>query len=147
MSPIAVLHPPFLGVQCLLCCMAAAAHIGHLLPEGLTTGVSGANMAAMNRNAGCITIRWRRYLALVLTIAVCLGAFFPNIVSASAEGLMDGVVSRLNYIDPGTGSIIVQVLIGAVVGGLAMMGIYRVRVKNFLLNLFKRRKDDEESDK
>jgi ABC-type transport system involved in cytochrome c biogenesis permease subunit len=103
-------------------------------------------MAALNRKAGCITMKWLRYVAVAVAVAVCLGVLFPHVVSASVEGVVEGGVSRLDYIDPGTGSIIVQVLIGAVVGGVAMMGIYRVRVKNFLLNLFKRRKDDEESD-
>jgi len=50
------------------------------------------------------------------------------------------------YIDPGTGSIIIQALIGVLVGGVAMMGIYRVRVKNFLVNLFSRRKGNEDSE-
>ena len=50
------------------------------------------------------------------------------------------------YIDPGTGSIIIQALIGVLVGGIAMMGIYRVRVKNFLVNLFSRQKGYEESE-
>jgi len=49
------------------------------------------------------------------------------------------------YIDPGTGSIIIQVLIGGVIGGIALIGIYRMRVRNFFSNLFKRRRQDSES--
>jgi hypothetical protein len=40
------------------------------------------------------------------------------------------------YLDPGTGSIVIQVVIGVAVGGLAAVGIFWTRVKGFLRNLF-----------
>jgi len=48
------------------------------------------------------------------------------------------------YIDPGTGSIIIQVLIGVVVAGAGMVAVYRTRVKNFFTNLFSRRRQENE---
>ncbi len=53
------------------------------------------------------------------------------------------------YIDPGTGSIIIQALIGALVAGVAMMGVYRTRVKMFFGNLLvgrRRKSEDGESE-
>jgi hypothetical protein len=38
-----------------------------------------------------------------------------------------------------------QVVIGLLIGGAAMMGIYRTRVKTFFTNLFSRRRQDNES--
>jgi len=42
------------------------------------------------------------------------------------------------YLDPGTGSIILQVVIGAAVGGLLAVGLFWHRVKTFFKNLFSR---------
>ena len=42
------------------------------------------------------------------------------------------------YLDPGTGSIIIQVVIGVAVGGLATIGIFWGRVKSFFRNIFSR---------
>jgi hypothetical protein len=50
------------------------------------------------------------------------------------------------YIDPGTGSLIIQVLIGALVGGLVAVKVFWSRIKTFFKGLFstgsKQRKDD-----
>jgi len=40
------------------------------------------------------------------------------------------------YLDPGTGSLIIQVLIGALVGGLVVAKIFWARTKIFFTNLF-----------
>lgn len=47
------------------------------------------------------------------------------------------------YVDPGTGSIIIQVVIGVAVGGLTMVGIYRNKVITFLKSLLSRGKRNE----
>ena len=51
------------------------------------------------------------------------------------------------YLDPGTGSIILQAVIGVAVGGLFAIGIFWQRTKTFVKNLFSRgekpKKDDE----
>ena len=40
------------------------------------------------------------------------------------------------YLDPGTGSIILQAVIGVAVGGLFAVGLFWSRVKTFFRNLF-----------
>jgi len=40
------------------------------------------------------------------------------------------------YIDPGTGSLIIQVLIASFVGGLFLLKVFWGKVKAFLSNLF-----------
>jgi hypothetical protein len=42
------------------------------------------------------------------------------------------------YIDPGTGSLIIQVLIGVLVGGLVAAKIFWGRIKTFFRGLFSR---------
>ena len=42
------------------------------------------------------------------------------------------------YLDPGTGSIIIQVVIGAAVGGLFAVKLFWSRIKGFFGNLFSR---------
>lgn len=49
------------------------------------------------------------------------------------------------YIDPGTGSIIIQVLIGVIVSGMLVGKIFWNRIKAFVMSLFtKRNKYDKE---
>ena len=43
------------------------------------------------------------------------------------------------YIDPGTGSLMIQVLIGVLAGSAVAAKIYWARVKDFLRNLFSAR--------
>ena len=47
------------------------------------------------------------------------------------------------YIDPGTGSIIIQLLIGLFVGGLVAIRIFWTRIRTKLKGLFRREKDHE----
>ena len=42
------------------------------------------------------------------------------------------------YLDPGTGSLIIQVVIGVAVGGLFTVKIFWNRIKTFFKNLFSR---------
>ena len=53
------------------------------------------------------------------------GSFLPDIIG---------------YLDPGTGSIIIQVIIGALIGLGVTMKIYWYKLKNMFLNITK--KDD-----
>ena len=53
------------------------------------------------------------------------------------------------YLDPGTGSIILQAVIGVAVGGLFAVGLFWSRVKAFFRNLFSRgekEKDERDQD-
>ncbi len=42
------------------------------------------------------------------------------------------------YIDPGTGSLIIQLLIGGTVGGLFLIKMYWKKVKTFFVKVFSR---------
>ena len=81
-----------------------------------------------------------------ITLAVAISLFLISSQTAYATidvGTFDQP-ARVYYIDPGTGSIIIQVLIGTVFAGLAMIGVYRMRVKAFLSNLFARPRHEKE---
>jgi hypothetical protein len=49
------------------------------------------------------------------------------------------------YLDPGTGSYVVQLLIGTVLGGLFALGVFWRRVVASFKRLFKRRSSDDGS--
>jgi hypothetical protein len=48
------------------------------------------------------------------------------------------------YIDPGTGSIVIQAVIGAFAAALVAIGMFWKQIKAFLGNLFSRSKKSEE---
>ena len=50
------------------------------------------------------------------------------------------------YIDPGTGSLIIQVLIGVLAGAAVAAKIYWTRIKGFFRNLFSNRSHRTEND-
>jgi hypothetical protein len=50
------------------------------------------------------------------------------------------------YIDPGTGSIVLQAVIGGLVAGLVAIGLFWKRVKAFLSGLFSRGRKQEKHD-
>ena len=87
-----------------------------------------------------------KHVGITLAVVISLFLIFSQTVYASIDvGTFDHAAYAY-YIGPGTITIISQVLIGLAIGGVAMVGIYRSRVKYFLLNLFKKRKGDEESE-
>jgi len=86
-----------------------------------------------------------KHLGITLTVVISLFLIFSQTVYASIDVGTFDQAAYAYYIGPGTITIISQVLIGLLIGGVAMIGIYRSRVKYFLLNLFKKRKGDEES--
>jgi hypothetical protein len=86
-----------------------------------------------------------KYLGIILALSVLFLLIFSQTVYASVDAGTFDQAAYAYYIDPGTGSIIIQVLIGAVVGGMALIGVYRVRVKNFFTNLFSRHRQDNDS--
>lgn len=49
------------------------------------------------------------------------------------------------YLDPGTGSYILQLIIAALIGGLFAVKIFWNKIKIFLKNLFSRRKKHEKA--
>ena len=46
------------------------------------------------------------------------------------------------YLDPGTGSYIIQLLIGGLLGGLFAIGLFWKRVIAYVKRMFRSRKDD-----
>jgi len=68
----------------------------------------------------------RRNRRVAVRVAVLLAAagLFPSLAHA--------------YLDPGTGSYILQIVIGALLGGLFAVGIFWRRVVAFLRKLFSR---------
>jgi len=48
------------------------------------------------------------------------------------------------YIDPGTGSLVLQAVIGVLVGAFVAIGLFWNRIKAFVRNLFSRSKKSEE---
>jgi len=87
-----------------------------------------------------------KHIGITIAAIIFLFLIFSQTVYASIDiGTFDWN-SYAYYIDAGTGSIIIQVLIGSFVGGLALIGVYRTRVKNFLTNLFTWRRQDKESE-
>ncbi len=51
------------------------------------------------------------------------------------------------YLDPGTGSYIFQLIIGALLGGLFMIKIFFRNIKLFFINLFAKTKKDKNNGK
>jgi hypothetical protein len=85
-------------------------------------------------------------LGITLAVVISLFLIFSQAAYASIDVGTSGQAAYSYYIDAGTGSIIIQFLIGSLVGLVALAGVYRMRVKNFLRNIFKKRKGDEESE-
>lgn len=50
------------------------------------------------------------------------------------------------YLDPGSGSYFVQLLLASLMGALFVLGVYRRKVTDFIRNLFSRNEADEDSD-
>ena len=85
-----------------------------------------------------------KHIGIILAVVISLCLIFSQTAYASVDAGTFDQAAYAYYIDPGTGSIIIQVLIGAVFAGLAMIGVYRMRVKTFLSNLFAGRRHDKE---
>jgi len=78
--------------------------------------------------------RWLKKFGWLLLLMLTCVFIFP----AQAQAL---------YIDPGTGSIVIQVLLGALIGGLVALKMYFARVKAWFAKLFNRSSRDDESGK
>jgi hypothetical protein len=87
-----------------------------------------------------------KHLGITLAVVISLFLVFSQTVYASIDAGAPNRAAYPYYIDAGTGSIIIQFLIGSFVGLLALAGVYRTRVKNFLRNLFKKQRGGEEKE-
>lgn len=61
---------------------------------------------------------------VLIVIGVML-TLFPNMLSA--------------YVDPGTGSYMIQIILAAIVGAAFTIKMYWIKIKNFLSKLFSRK--------
>ena len=50
----------------------------------------------------------------------------------------------LAYLDPGSGSYFLQLILASLMGALFVLGVYRKKVTDFFRNLFSSKKEDEE---
>jgi len=87
-----------------------------------------------------------KHLGVTLAVVISLFLIFSQTVCASIDAGTFDQAARAYYIGPGTITIISQVLVGLLIGGAAMMTIYRTRVKDFFTNIFTRRRQHEESE-
>ena len=86
-----------------------------------------------------------KHIGIILAVVISLCLIFSQTAYASVDAGTFGEADRAYYIGPGTLTIISQVLIGLLIGGAAMAGVYRVRVIGFFTNIFTRRRHDKES--
>ena len=87
-----------------------------------------------------------RHLGITLTYGISLILIFSRTAYASIDVSTFDQTAYTYYLDPGTGSIIIQVIIAALIGGLATVGVFWNRTKAFFRNLFIRRKHDKGSE-
>ena len=69
-----------------------------------------------------------------------ISKYLPTIPTTFALFYFPFLEKADQYLDPGTGSIVIQVVIGIAVGGLAAVGLYWRRGRMYLKNLFSRDK-------
>ena len=60
--------------------------------------------------------------------------------------LFSSLAREFAYLDPGSGSYFVQLLLASLMGALFLIGVYRKKVTDFFRNLFSKREADEELD-
>lgn len=70
-----------------------------------------------------------------------------HILSGLILFLFVAVTPASAYLDPGTGSYIIQILIGFLVGGLYMAKVYWAQLKTFITTLVDKKKKTSETKK
>lgn len=83
-------------------------------------------------------------LGVTLIVVVLFFLIFSEAAYASVDVARFDQAAYVYYIGPGTLTLIWQLLLGLVVGGVTVITIYRVRVKTFLNKLFGKRQHDDE---
>ena len=69
-----------------------------------------------------------------------------HLLSLVPDSLFSTLARPQAYLDPGSGSYFVQLLLASLMGALFVLGVYRKKVTDFFRNLFNRNKADEEID-
>lgn len=85
-----------------------------------------------------------KQLGITLAVVVSVFLIFSQTVYASINVGTSSQAAYGYYIGPGTLTLISQVVIGLVIGGAAIIGVYRMRVKNFFTNFFTKKRHDKE---
>jgi len=70
--------------------------------------------------------------------------YLPLLSLLVHDSLFSTLARPQAYLDPGSGSYIVQLLLASLMGGLFVLGVYRRKVTDFFRNLFSKDKTDEE---
>ncbi len=72
--------------------------------------------------------------------------FIVYLMSSVPANLFSTLARPQAYLDPGSGSYFVQLLLASLMGALFVFGIYRRKVTDFIRNLFSKDKSDDEVD-
>ena len=64
----------------------------------------------------------------------------------SFSGMLSILEREQGYLDPGSGSYIIQLILASLMGALFMLGVYRRKISDFFHNLFSKRSNDDEPD-
>lgn len=67
-----------------------------------------------------------------------------SLIISSIQSMLIPLVSGHPYLDPGSGSFILQILIAAFVGGLFLVKVYWKKISGFFRNLFSKGRGDRE---
>ena len=70
-----------------------------------------------------------------------MATLFPRLMIAASLVVLAAIPARAQYLDPGAGSVMVQVIIAGVIGVATVVKLYWSRIKG----LFRRRSDPPES--
>jgi hypothetical protein len=68
-----------------------------------------------------------------------VSSIIATIITSSVDGKI------LAYLDPGSGSYFIQLLIASLMGGLFALGIFRKKVISYLRKLFASRKNEQDN--
>jgi hypothetical protein len=66
--------------------------------------------------------------------------------SSASSTLFSTLARPQAYLDPGSGSYFVQLLLASLMGALFVLGVYRRKVTDFFRNLFSKREDEDDLD-
>ena len=72
--------------------------------------------------------------------------FIVNLLSSLPTNLLSTLYRPQAYLDPGSGSYIVQLVLASLMGALFVLGVYRKKFTDFFKNLFSKDRDEEEVD-
>lgn len=72
--------------------------------------------------------------------------FVLYLLSSFSINLFFPLARQQAYLDPGSGSYFVQLLLASLMGALFVLGVYRRKITDFLRNLFSKDKADDELD-